>query len=140
MIETKRAYRPPTEDDGFRVLVERLWPRGLSKQEVALDLWLKEVTPSPELRKWFNHDPKKWEKFCRRYWNELADKEEEIRLLQEKAEEGTLTLVYGSYDEAHNAAVALKLYLEEKPAIGNFRRNLIVPVPEPLGPQPGLQD
>jgi uncharacterized protein YeaO (DUF488 family) len=140
MIKTKRAYRPPSEDDGFRVLVERLWPRGLSKQEVALDLWLKEVTPSPELRKWFNHDPKKWEKFCRRYWNELAEKDEEIGLLQERAAEGNLTLVYGSHDEAHNAAVALKLYLEEKAAIGAFRRTMVGTVPEPLGPQPEIRD
>ena len=74
MIKLKRAYRQPEGDDGFRVLVERLWPRGLSKAEVAIDLWLKEVAPSPELRKWFGHDPDKWEKFCRRYWAELADK------------------------------------------------------------------
>ena len=74
MIKLKRAYRLAAADDGFRVLVERLWPRGLSKAEVAMDLWLKEVTPSPELRKWFGHDPLKWEKFCRRYWAELAEK------------------------------------------------------------------
>jgi uncharacterized protein YeaO (DUF488 family) len=112
MIKLKRAYHHPAPDDGFRVLVERLWPRGLSKEEVGLDLWLKEVAPSPELRKWFGHDPNKWEKFCRRYWAELAKKDEEIKLLQEKGREGTLTLVYGSRDETHNAAAALKLYLE----------------------------
>jgi len=112
MIKLKRAYRQPEGDDGFRVLVERLWPRGLSKAEVAIDLWLKEVAPSPELRKWFGHDPDKWEKFCQRYWAELADKAEETRLLQEKARNGNLTLVYGSRDETHNAAAALKLYLE----------------------------
>lgn len=115
MIKVKRAYKRPEPEDGFRVLVERLWPRGLSKAEVALDLWLKEVAPSPELRKWFGHDPKKWENFCQRYWSELADKGEEISLLQEKGRKGNLTLVYGSQDETHNAAVALKLYLE-----GNF--------------------
>lgn len=114
MIKVKRAYQLPAPEDGFRVLVERLWPRGLSKADVALDLWLKEVTPSPELRKWFNHDPKKWERFCRRYWDELADKNEAIGLLREKAWDGTLTLVYGSRNEAYNAAVALKLYLEDQ--------------------------
>ena len=112
MIKLKRAYRQLEDDDGFRVLVERLWPRGLSRAEVAIDLWLKEVAPSPELRKWFGHDPAKWEKFCRRYWAELADKGEEIELLRAKAKNGDLTLVYGSRDEIHNAAAALKLYLE----------------------------
>ncbi len=112
MIKTKRAYRLVAADDGFRVLVERLWPRGLSKQEVAVDLWLKEVTPTPELRKWFGHDPLKWEKFCRKYWAELERKGEAVGILRAKAREGDLTLVYGSRDEEHNAAVALKLYLE----------------------------
>jgi uncharacterized protein YeaO (DUF488 family) len=112
MIKTKRAYRPAAPDDGFRVLVERLWPRGLSKQEVAVNLWLKEVTPTPELRKWFGHDPLKWEKFCRKYWAELERKGEQVGILRAKAREGDLTLVYGSRDEEHNAAVALKLYLE----------------------------
>jgi len=112
MIKTKRAYQRAAAEDGFRVLVERLWPRGMSKAEVALNLWLKEVTPSPGLRKWFGHDPQKWEEFCRRYWAELADQGEAIRLLREKGRNGTLTLVYSSRDETHNAAVALKLYLE----------------------------
>ena len=116
MIKTKRAYRLPAADDGCRVLVERLWPRGLSKADVALDLWLKEVAPSPELRKWFGHDPKKWEKFCRRYWAELDNKGEEIGILIAKAQEGDLTLIYGSRDETQNAAAALKLYLEGKSA------------------------
>ena len=114
MINSKRAYLPATADDGFRVLVERLWPRGLSKQEGALDLWLKEVAPSPELRKWFGHDPRKLEKFCQCYWAELAHKGQEIGLLREKGREQNLTLVYGSRDEIHNAAAALKLYLEGK--------------------------
>jgi uncharacterized protein YeaO (DUF488 family) len=116
MIKLKRAYRHPGADDGFRVLVERLWPRGLSKTEAALDLWLKEVAPSPGLRKWFGHDPKKWEQFRRRYGSELAEKTELVELLKGKAREGGLTLVYGSRDEVHNAAVALKLYLEGKDA------------------------
>jgi uncharacterized protein YeaO (DUF488 family) len=113
MIKVKRAYRPAAADDGFRVLVERLWPRGLSKAEVAVDLWLKEVAPSPELRKWFGHDPQKWQGFCRKYWAELERRgQEEVEILRDKAREGDLTLVYGSRDEEHNAAVALKFYLE----------------------------
>ncbi len=113
MIKVKRAYRPAAADDGFRVLVERLWPRGLSKAEVAVDLWLKEVAPSPELRKWFGHDPLKWEKFCQKYWAELAQNGEALEQLRQKEHQGDLTLVYGSRDEEHNAAVALKRYLEE---------------------------
>lgn len=113
MIRLKRAYDHPEKGDGFRVLVERLWPRGLKKEEVALDLWLKEIAPSPELRKWFGHDPQKWEKFCQRYWSELKGRQDEVRLLREKIKEGDLTLVYGSRDKEHNAAVALKQFLEE---------------------------
>jgi len=114
MIRVKRSYQPAAAEDGFRVLVERLWPRGMSKAEVALNLWLKEVTPSPALRKWFGHDPLRWGEFCRRYWTELADQGEAIRLLREKGRTGNLTLVYSSRDETHNAAAALKLYLEGK--------------------------
>jgi uncharacterized protein YeaO (DUF488 family) len=114
MIKVKRSYHPAAAEDGCRVLVERLWPRAMSKAEVALNLWLKEVAPSPALRKWFGHDPLKWEMFCRRYWAELADQGEAIRLLQEKSREGNLTLIYSSRDETHNAAAALKLFLEGK--------------------------
>lgn len=114
MIKLKRAYQQPAVDDGFRILVERLWPRGLSKPEAALALWLKEVAPSSGLRKWFGHDPKKWGEFCRRYWAELDKKAELIEILQAKAREGNLTLVYGSREETHNSAAALKLYLEGK--------------------------
>ncbi len=112
MIHLKRAYEPPSPEDGFRILVERLWPRGLKKTDAALDLWLKEIAPSPELRRWFSHDPAKWEEFCRRYWAELADRQDAVNLLQEKLRQGRVTLVYGSKDEAHNAAVALKKFLE----------------------------
>jgi uncharacterized protein YeaO (DUF488 family) len=112
VFNLKRAYEPPSPADGYRILVERLWPRGLKKEEVALDLWLKEIAPSPELRRWFSHDPAKWEEFCRRYWAELADRQDAVNLLQEKLRQGRVTLVYGSKDEAHNAAVALKKFLE----------------------------
>ena len=112
MIKAKRAYRPVAADDGFRVLVERLWPRGLKRADAALDLWLKEIAPSPELRQWFSHDPAKWAEFCRRYWAELADRPDAVKLLQEKLHQGQVTLVYSSKDEAHNAALALKKFLE----------------------------
>jgi uncharacterized protein YeaO (DUF488 family) len=112
MIKLKRAYEKPTRDDGLRVLVERLWPRGLTKERAAMDLWLKEVAPSPELRKWFGHDPAKWEQFQKRYGKELQEKEEAVGLLKQKAKQGTLTLVYAARDEEHNSAVVLKRFLE----------------------------
>ena len=114
MIKLKRVYESMGNDDGKKFLVERLWPRGVKKTALANAVWLKDVAPSTELRKWFGHDPRKWEKFCQRYWAELADKGQEIGLLREKGREGNLTLVYGSRDEIHNAAAALKLYLEGK--------------------------
>jgi uncharacterized protein YeaO (DUF488 family) len=112
VINLKRAYVPPAPEDGFRVLVERLWPRGLKKEALALDLWLKDIAPSPELRRWFGHDPAKWEEFCRRYWAELSSHPDAVKLLQEKLRQGPVTLVYGSKDGEHNAAVALNKFLE----------------------------
>ena len=114
MINLKRAYEPPAPEDGFRVLVERLWPRGLKKEAVALDLWLKDVAPSPELRRWFGHDPARWEEFRRRYRVELADQPAAVKVLREKLGQGKVTLVYGSRDQEHNAAVALKAFLEDE--------------------------
>jgi uncharacterized protein YeaO (DUF488 family) len=116
VINLKRAYEEPSRNDGFRVLVERLWPRGVKKEALALDLWLKDIAPSPELRRWFSHDPARWEEFCRRYWQELAGRPEAVQLLREKLRGGKVTLVYGSRDERHNAAVALKKFLEGKAA------------------------
>ncbi|MDD1670321.1 MAG: DUF488 domain-containing protein [Methanomicrobiales archaeon] len=110
----KRAYEPPSGDDGERVLVDRLWPRGISKERAGIVLWLKEAGPSTELRKWFGHDPARWEEFRRRYWAELSGKPDLIRILKEKAGQGTITLVYGARDELHNNAVALKMFLEEE--------------------------
>ncbi len=111
-IKLKRVYEEASREDGYRVLVERLWPRGLKKEQVAMDLWLKEVAPSPELRTWFGHDPAKWEEFKRRYRDELKEKREQINLLQQKIREGTVTFVYAAHDEQHNAALALKEFLE----------------------------
>jgi uncharacterized protein YeaO (DUF488 family) len=112
MFKLKRVYEAPSPEDGFRVLVERLWPRGVSKERAALDLWLKDVAPSPDLRKWFSHDPARWEEFQARYAAELKDAGEAVRLLNQKGREGTVTLVYASHDEEHNGALVLKRYLE----------------------------
>ncbi len=112
-IKLKRVYEGASNKDGYRVLVERLWPRGLKKEQVAVDLWLKEVAPSPELRTWFGHDPAKWEEFRRRYWAELKEKTEQIDLLQQKIKKGIVTFVYAAHDEQHNAALALKEFLEK---------------------------
>lgn len=113
-IRLKRAYEEPASDDGRRVLVERLWPRGVTKEHLALDQWFKEVAPSTELRKWFGHDPDKWLEFQRRYREELDGRPEEIAKLKELAGEGAVTFVYGARDERHNAALVLKDYIEEQ--------------------------
>lgn len=112
-LSLKRVYEPPSEDDGLRVLVDRLWPRGLRKEDAAVDLWLKEIAPSAELRKWFGHDPDKWTEFGRRYRAELDGRGGEIDALRQRAGEGHVTLVYGAKDERHNQAVVLKDYLEK---------------------------
>ncbi len=113
MILLKRIYLPADKKDGFRVLVDRLWPRGVSKEEAKLDLWLKEISPSDELRKWFGHDPEKWEEFQKRYFAELKEKKEELVELSEHIKKETVTLLYGAKDEEHNNAVVLKSYLEK---------------------------
>lgn len=103
----KRAYEPPLPEDGTRVLVDRLWPRGLRKAGAAIDCWLKEIAPSSELRRWFGHDPSWWEEFRRHYEAELSARPELLDQLRALAEQGTLTLVYAAHDEDHNQAVAL---------------------------------
>lgn len=108
MIRVKRVYEPPSAGDGTRVLVDRLWPRGLSKERAAVHLWLKEVAPSAGLREWFGHDPARWEEFRRLYRLELSGKPDLLRTLREKEKEGTLTLVYAARDEARNNAIVLK--------------------------------
>jgi len=112
MIQLKRVYDKPARKDGLRILVDRLWPRGLTKQRAAVELWLKEVAPSTELRKWFAHDPAKWKQFQARYRMELREKKDILEMLKEKAKDRTVTLVYGARDERHNEALVLKSILE----------------------------
>jgi uncharacterized protein YeaO (DUF488 family) len=114
VIRLKRVYEEPGTEDGFRILAERLWPRGLTKDRAAVDLWLKELAPSSELRKWYGHDPAKWTQFCERYWAELKQKKELVNVLRQKSEEGTVTLVYAARDEHQNSAVALKRFVERE--------------------------
>ena len=114
MIRLKRAYDQASPGDGERVLVERLWPRGVTKTRAALTLWLKDLAPTPELRKWFGHDPARWEQFEQRYWKELQSHDEAVDVLRQKSKRGTVTLVYAARDEQHNGAVALKEFLERK--------------------------
>ena len=106
-IAIKRAYEPPAATDGFRILVDRLWPRGLSKESAHIDLWLKDIAPSTELRKWFAHDPAKWTEFQRRYRAELKEKDQLLATIKSHARKTRVTLVYGAKDEQHNDAVVL---------------------------------
>jgi uncharacterized protein YeaO (DUF488 family) len=114
MLKLKRAYDPVSRTDGRRFLVERLWPRGLSKMKLRVHAWLKEVGPSTGLRKWFSHDPEKWSRFRTRYFRELDARPEAWRPIASAARRGTVTLVYSSHDTEHNNAVALQAYLKAK--------------------------
>ena len=114
MIKLKRAYDRVSPTDGTRLLVERLWPRGLSKDKLKLDGWIRDVAPTTELRKWFGHDPTKWRQFRIRYFRELDSQPESWRSIVSLARRGTVTLVYSSHDEEHNNAVALREYLQLK--------------------------
>jgi len=107
-IQLKRAYLPPSDADGVRVLVDRLWPRGLRKSDAAIDRWLKDIAPSTELRRWFGHDPERWSEFRRRYRAELSHKADLLAELRRIAREGRLTLIYAARDELHNEAVVLR--------------------------------
>jgi uncharacterized protein YeaO (DUF488 family) len=113
-VGIKRVYAEPDPSDGVRILVDRLWPRGLTKQRAAVDLWLKEIAPSTELRKWFNHDPGRWAEFQARYRRELKSNADAVAALREKASAGRITLLYGARDESHNEAVVLQQVLEAK--------------------------
>ena len=114
MITLKRAYDPISRTDGTRFLVERLWPRGVSKAKLRVDAWLKEVGPSTELRQWFDHDPDKWDEFRRRYFRELDSRPEAWQPIVSAARHGRVTLVYSSHDTQHNNAVALQEYVQTK--------------------------
>lgn len=111
-IALKRIYEPPSDADGYRVLVERLWPRGVSKEKARLDDWAKELAPSHELRRWFDHDPARWPAFRERYAAELAERADAVARLAERARRGAVTFVYASREERYNAAVALRDYLQ----------------------------
>ena len=107
-IRTKRAYAKPERGDGARILVDRLWPRGLTKEKAAIDLWLKELAPSTELRKWFAHDPKKWRAFRSRYVRELQEQTDQLDAVRSMAGKRQVTLIYGARDQDHNEAIVLK--------------------------------
>ena len=114
-IRLKRAYEPASTADGYRVLVDRLWPRGVSRDRAKLGEWAKELAPSPELRRWFGHDPSRFEEFRHRYRAELAGQEQRLEELRRHADEGSLTLVYAARDEEHNGAVVLAEVLRGAP-------------------------
>lgn len=106
-IQVKRIYEESNESDGFRILVDRLWPRGIKKTEANIDLWLKDIAPSDSLRKWFNHDPKKWTEFQKRYAQEIIDKQEDIDVILNEEKKKKVTLLFGSKETEYNNAVAL---------------------------------
>jgi len=115
MIQTKRVYEKASKEDGFRVLVDRLWPRGLTKEKAGVDLWMKEIAPSDELRKWFHHEERNWGEFVKRYKAELAKKKDLLSKMNElQHEHATVTLLYGSKDEKQNQAVVLAELLKRK--------------------------
>ena len=112
MIKLKRVYEAPSDNDGVRLLVERLWPRGISKEKAHVAEWLKDIAPSPELRKWFAHDIEKWREFKRRYIAELEQHTREVEEIGRRAERSTITFVYAAHDTEHNSAVVLKEFIE----------------------------
>jgi uncharacterized protein YeaO (DUF488 family) len=115
-ILVKRVYEPAAKSDGFRLLVDRLWPRGLSKENAHIDLWLREIGPSTALRKWFNHDPARWAEFQRRYDAELKEKATLLATIKKHAKTKPVTLLYSAKDEQHNQAVALRSFLLKRPS------------------------
>lgn len=138
MVKLKRVYEPKSRGDGYRVLVERLWPRGIRKQELALNEWRKEVAPSGELRKWFGHDPTRWSEFKLRYLQELkaSGPSEQLRALADRAAERTLTLIFSSHDTEHNNAVVLKGQIERLARAPKRARRRTGPVRSPVA-RPG---
>jgi len=112
-VRVKRVYDQPAKADGYRVLVDRVWPRGLKKSEARIDEWLREIAPSTALRKWFKHDPDKWKEFKKKYSAELDDHREQVEKLVREARKRTITLLFSARDTEHNNAVALKEYIEQ---------------------------
>ena len=112
MIKIKRIYEPPSTDDGKRILVDRLWPRGMKKEEAHIDEWLKEISPSNELRKWYSHDPAKWPEFKKRYRKEISKQTEVLKRIKDEGKKGTVTLLFSTKELELNNAVALKEILE----------------------------
>jgi uncharacterized protein YeaO (DUF488 family) len=110
-LHLKRIYEPPAKQDGYRILVDRLWPRGLTKQKAAIDLWLKEIAPSTELRKWFGHDPGKWKEFQQKYLKELKENKEAVAILKDHLKKETVTLLYAAKDEEHNEARVISAFV-----------------------------
>jgi uncharacterized protein YeaO (DUF488 family) len=127
IIGLKRVYDPVGSADGTRLLVERLWPRGVKKTALKIDNWLKDVAPSAELRKWSNHDPAKWDEFRRRYFEELTAKTESWQPILQAARHGRVTLIYSSHDTEHNNAVALKEFLQNHLADKTTHRLVVIP-------------
>lgn len=117
-ISLKRVYEEPSSDDGTRILVERLWPRGVSKERAALDAWMKEVAPTPDLRRWYGHEPERWPEFRERYLRELRRGSEHIDELRRAVERGPVTFVYAARDEERNSALLLKEFLEAESGSG----------------------
>ena len=113
VIKLKRAYEPPDASDGKRILVERLWPRGIAKADAALDLWMKDIAPSTELRKWYNHQPERWETFQEKYQQELRGKQEPVDQLLDICRQGPVTFVFAARDEQRNSAVVLRDFLRK---------------------------
>lgn len=136
-ILVKRVYEPAAKSDGFRVLVDRLWPRGLSKTDAKLDLWLPDLGPSTALRKWFNHDPARWVEFQRRYHAELKKKTVLLATIKEQAKTHPVTLLYSTKDEQHNQAVVLRSFLSKRPAA--HRPIIRVTKPAPIATQEKLK-
>jgi len=110
-IQTKRVYESPNVADGYRILVDRVWPRGMTKERVRVSLWLKSIAPSAELRTWFNHDPSRWKDFKKRYYVELGEHPDGVKELCDAIARGTITLIYSAKDHKHNQAIALREYL-----------------------------
>lgn len=127
MFQLKRAYEPASRDDGCRVLVERLWPRGVSKARAKIDAWLKDVAPSAELRKWYGHDPERWADFRRRYWRELRAHPEAVQELRAKQREGKVTLIYAAHDQEHSGALALQQFLARRKGDARTRSRRAAP-------------